>query len=419
MIDNLHKWLILRLTIVWLILSVAIGGLIHYYGNKHLNDHIEKMAQAETAHYLDVLTSYLASPSETSQAELNRKIQIEIERDNMIVVELYDKNARKITEAVKPSSRAIEEQLPSHSGKFASREKIVIRKLTLENDLYMRVFVPIFNNAGNKIGYLEGIYHAPGEIISQIKQQTFWSLIMVVLIIFATTLVVYPLIIRLNRRLHIYSLSLALTNVGMLRILGSAIAKRDSDTNIHNYRVTLYSVNIAEKLGLSQSAMKGLIKGAFLHDLGKIAISDSILHKSGKLSDEEFEIMKTHVQHGEDIIRSYDWLKDSLDVVRCHHEKFDGSGYPSGLRMENIPVNARIFMIADVFDALTSKRPYKDSFDFDVTIGILRNLLGSHFDPAIAQLFLEHAETLYNEIFHDDEALLHGKLEIYITRYFQ
>ncbi len=419
MIDNIHKWLLLRLALVWIVLSLLIGGLVHYLGNVRLDNHVVSMAKTETASYTDAMASYLKSPSEPALAELNRKIHYEIEKDNLIVVEFYDTDSKKITEAIKTSAREVEAKLPKHGIEFADKSGIVCEKLILGNDNYLRVFVPINNKTGAKIGYLEGIYHAPREIISQIKQQTLWSLVLVVLIIFATSLVLYPLIIRLNRKLLDYSHSLTLTNIGMLKVLGSAIAKRDSDTNIHNYRVTLYSVRIGEKLGLPAATMKGLIKGAFLHDLGKIAISDSILLKPGKLTDDEFVIMKTHVRHGEDIIRGYDWLKDALDVVRCHHEKFDGSGYPAGLIREDIPLNARIFAVADVFDALTSKRPYKEAFSFDVAVKILQESMESHFDPVIVQLFLDQGAVLHSEICNDDETLLHGKLETCIGNYFQ
>lgn len=418
MIDNLHKWLIIRLALAWLVLSLVIGGMVHIFGNRRLDTHVVSMAKSETASYSEAVVSYLQAPSTEALAELNRRIRLEIQRDNLIVVELYDATSRKFTEAIKPSARELEKQLPKHGNDFIDSDDIVCHKLILGDDTYLRVFVPIRNSTGAKIGYLEGIYHAPGEIIAQIKQQTFWSLTLVVLVIFVTSLALYPLIIRLNRTLLVYSLNLALTNIGMLKVLGSAIAKRDSDTNIHNYRVTLYSVRIGEQLGLSNAAMQGLIKGAFLHDLGKIAIGDAILHKSGKLTVEEFELMKTHVHHGEDIIRNYDWLKDAIDVVRCHHEKADGSGYPEGLAREAIPLNARIFTVADVFDALTSKRPYKEPFSFDVAVAILRETTGSHFDPAIARIFLDQAAALHAEICCDDEALLHSKLEACISRYF-
>ncbi|MFA7404760.1 MAG: HD-GYP domain-containing protein [Pelobacteraceae bacterium] len=419
MIENLHRWLIIRLMLLWLVLSLVIGGMVHYLGNVRLDNHVVDMAKAETASYRDAVVSYLNTPSEQALVELNRKIHVEIERDNLIAVEFYDAGSNKIAEAIKPSAREIEGKLPKHGTEFADNEGIICKKIMLENDTYLRVFVPLFNNSGAKIGYLEGIYHAPGDIISQIKQQTFWSLMLVVLVIFATSLALYPLIIRLNRKLNDYSHNLALTNIGMLKVLGSAIAKRDSDTNIHNYRVTLYSVRSGERLGLSDIAMQGLIKGAFLHDLGKIAISDAILHKAGKLTDEEFDIMKSHVRHGEDILRGYDWLKDALDVVGCHHEKFDGSGYPAGLRGGDIPLSARIFSVADVFDALTSKRPYKEPFSFEVSVGILRESMGSHFDPEVARLFLDHSVELHAEICCDDEEHLHGKLETCIRKYFR
>jgi HD-GYP domain-containing protein (c-di-GMP phosphodiesterase class II) len=418
-INNIHQWLIFRLLLVWFFLSLLIGTVVYFLGNIHLDNYIISMAKNETTAYTEALASYLKSPSKQSLSELNRRIHLEIERDNLIVVELYDDDARRITEAVKPSGREIEDKLPSHDSEFASQNDIVKKKILLGDDTYLRVFVPIINSAGRKIGYLEGIYHVPTEIITQTRQQTLLSLILVILVILVTSLAVYPLIIRLNRKLIDYSRILAMNNIQMLKMLGSAIAKRDSDTNIHNYRVTLYSVRIGERLALPLSSMQGLIKGAFLHDLGKIAISDSILHKAGKLTDEEFEIMKSHVRHGEDIIRSYDWLKDALEVVCYHHEKFDGSGYPSGLLHENIPINARIFMVADVFDALTSKRPYKESFGIEITVDILKESQGRHFDPNVTKLFLENVDALYSEICHNEEVLLHEKLEECIMKYFQ
>lgn len=419
MIDNIHKWLLLRLALVWFVLSLIIGGLVHYLGNVRLDNHIVSMAKTETANYTNAVASYLKLPSEQALSDFNKRINAQLGQDNLIAVEFYDAKSNKITEAVEPSARKIEGSLPKHGIEFADKNGIICNKLIVGSDTYLRVFVPLFSSTGSKIGYLEGIYHAPGDIISQIKQQTLWSLILVVLIVFATSVALYPLIIRLNRTLVNYSKNLALTNIGMLKVLGSAIAKRDSDTNIHNYRVTLYSVQIGEKLGLSYTAMQGLIKGAFLHDLGKIAIADAILHKPGKLTDGEFEVMKSHVQHGNDIVQGYDWLADAQDVVVCHHEKFDGSGYPYGFARENIPINARIFAVADVFDALTSKRPYKEPFSFDVAVDILRDSLGSHFDPEIAQVFLSHAVALHAEICNNDEMLLHGKLEVCIGKYFK
>ena len=417
-INNLHKWLALRLLVVWVVLSLLIGGIVHYLGNVHMDDHIMNMAKSEVEGHREALISYLKSPSAQALSELDSRIETVLAHDNFIAVELYDAGGTKITEAFEPDAREVDKNLSEHDSLFTTKNKVVCYKLMLSGETYLRVFAPIFNGSGSKLGYLEGIYHVPGEIIAQIKQQTFWSLILVVTAILATGLALYPLIIRLNRSLVAQSRHLALTNVGMLNVLGSAIAKRDSDTNTHNYRVALYSVWIGERLGLSDAAMRGLIKGAFLHDLGKIAISDAVLHKPGKLTAEEFEIMKTHVRHGEDIVRSHDWLQDALEVVNCHHEKFDGSGYPAGLKWQDIPLNARIFAVVDVFDALTSVRPYKRAFSFGAATEIIRESLGSHFDPEVAQVFLGNAEALHAEICTDDEAFLYGSLAKCIEIYF-
>lgn len=419
MINNLHRWLIFRLVLVWLVLSLVIGALVQYLGHTRLDRHVVKMAKTETSKYTAEFIAYLRSPSEPALAHFNRTINALIGEDNLIVVEFYDATSRKVAETVKPSAAETEKRLPKHGTEFSLTEEINSEKLTLNQEIYMRVFVPVHDGLGAKIGYLEGIYRAPEEIVAQNRSHTLWSLILVVVIIFVTSLALYPLIIRLNRRLLDYSHILALTNIGMLKVLGSAIAKRDSDTNVHNFRVTLYSVRLGERLHLSDPAMQGLIKGAFLHDVGKIAIPDAILLKAGKLTGEEFETMKSHVSHGRDILSSYDWLTDADAVVRCHHERFDGTGYPAGLRGEEIPLNARIFAVADVFDALTSKRPYKEAFSVEISVGIIREGRGSHFDPAVAELFLEQAEVLYQDICREDEPFLHSKLEGCIKRYFR
>lgn len=419
MIKNLHRWLLLRLAVVWLALSLVSGVLVHYLGHARLDDHIVQMAKAETSTYTDDLVEYLTSSSQQALELLRQRIHAAIEKDNFIEVRLYDTEKRKITEAAKPFTKETKDSLSRHNIEFLSNDSINSKQQVVDGKTYLYVSFPIRNGKGVKAGYLEGIYHAPDEIITQMSHQSFWSLILVVLAIFLTSLALYPLIIRLNNKLTNYSQILALTNVGMLKVLGSAIAKRDSDTNIHNYRVALYSVRLGEKSGISSVDMQGLLKGAFLHDVGKIAITDTILLKPGKLTKEEFEVMKTHVSHGVDIICGYAWLKDAEDVVRCHHERFDGSGYPCRLVGEDIPQNARIFAIADVFDAITSRRPYKEPFSLEVSVKIIQESQGSHFDPAIVGLFLEYAEKLYQEICTENEALLQEKLEECIKTYFQ
>ena len=188
-------------------------------------------------------------------------------------------------------------------------------------------------------------------------------------------------------------------------------------------RVDSYVADIAikesQKLAVHNALIRSLIKGAFLHDVGKIGISDSILLKPGQLTAEEFEIMKTHVLIGADIILDISWLQDALDVISFHHERYDGTGYLSGLKENNIPQVARIFAIADVFDALLSHRPYKEPFTFAKAMSILREGSGTHFDPTFLEVFEQIAPTLYADIYaEENEERQSEQLDLVLKKYF-
>jgi HD-GYP domain-containing protein (c-di-GMP phosphodiesterase class II) len=275
----------------------------------------------------------------------------------------------------------------------------------------------------------KGDYRAAGEIFELTKSERYPAGItelaeafgMMLVMVEAREARLEQLIENLRRKklmLEEASKSLREANVGVLEVLGSAIAKRDHGTSEHNYRVTLYTLNIAEDIGHPKVQMRSLIKGSFLHDVGKIGISDNILLKEGKLTDDEFSIMKCHVQHGSDIISGYPWLSDCVDVVRHHHEKFDGSGYILGLKGKDIPINARIFTVADVFDALTSARPYKAAFSYDEAIGIMEKDRGSHFDPEILDVLCGMGDAIYQKVYLSDENSMRNSLKVYIDALF-
>ena len=155
-----------------------------------------------------------------------------------------------------------------------------------------------------------------------------------------------------------------------------------------------------------------------MHDVGKIGISDNILLKPGKLSDEEFDVMRTHVELGVQIIGASVWLQAARPIIECHHEKYNGSGYPRRLPGEEIPLVARIFAIVDVFDALTSHRPYKEPWPFEKAMAILEKDAGSHFDPHLVHAFKSIAAALHDEIGRSSEADLAARLTPLVERYY-
>lgn len=170
-----------------------------------------------------------------------------------------------------------------------------------------------------------------------------------------------------------------------LKALMSALDARDRETEGHSMRVSRLACLLGEKLGLNSDQLKALERGALLHDIGKIGISDVILHKPGKLTDDEWKIMRLHPDIGSRIVERIPFLQESMSVVRYHHERWDGSGYPLGIKGADIPIHARIFAVVDVFDALTSKRNYRKKSTPQEALEYLREQSGTLFDGAIVE----------------------------------
>lgn len=292
--------------------------------------------------------------------------------------------------------------------------------IKIGNIPYIHFLLRTDNDSGGTIAYEEGIYEISPEAYGKIYEYLLEAVIATICIILLTTALLYPWIFRLFHKLAAASIKLLDANLETLQVLGSSISKRDSDTDIHNYRVTIYAVRLAEAVGvMGPENMRSLIKGAFLHDVGKIGVTDNILWKPGKLSEEEFTEMKRHVNYGVDIVKRASWLQDTIDVVGSHHEKYDGSGYTQSRFANDIPRNAKIFAIVDVFDALTSERPYKKPLNLDDTMHLLEKGHGSHFDPQLLDVFLGIAPDLYTEIADASREVLQEKLELIIEQYFR
>jgi len=261
--------------------------------------------------------------------------------------------------------------------------------------------------------------HFWGVIGRMAPSQIVLAVFTLVGLVVGTALVIYPIINRLLGRLSSQTVKLLDSNLEILQVLGGAIAKRDSDTDAHNYRVSVYSVCLAEEINLPRDQIQSLIKGALLHDVGKLGIRDNVLLKAGKLTDEEFTVMKTHVDHGMELTDRASWLKDAQDVVGSHHEKFDGSGYPAGLTGEAIPLAARIFAITDVFEAPATRRPYKEPLSYDETMEILDGGRGTHFDPSLLDAFRAMARELYDTYSGMDGHKSRQRLELMTEEYFK
>ena len=173
-----------------------------------------------------------------------------------------------------------------------------------------------------------------------------------------------------------------------VRALIQATESRDPYTAGHNFRVTLYALKIGEELGLSPDQMRALAQGTIVHDVGKIRIPDAILNKPGVLTPEERDLIEQHPVVGYEICRLLGFMKEELDIVRYHHERWDGTGYPESLSGERIPLLARVVAVADVYDALTSHRAYRPAWTHEQTLELIREGRGTHFDPQCVDAWL-------------------------------
>lgn len=418
---NIHRKLVARLLLGWLVLSIVLSVAVFFIKLESIDEFVEDLAIAESKPLLHDKKFFTLNATEEEREDIVEKLSIHIEQAHFIKVDLYNAKHEKLYEVAAKNIADIEKiekyfESKDHTSLFS--DNLSYKRVFIDGRIFLQVFVPLFDEANNKYGYFEGVYRADDKTMNDVKHLLIGSLLIVVAAVLVTAIIFYPIVMAMNKDLIKLSKDLSDANIGMLEALGSAIAKRDSDTNSHNYRVTIYAVMLGEVLKLKDGQMRSLIKGSFLHDIGKIAISDNILLKPGKLTQEEFEQMKTHVRHGVDIVEKYAWLRDAVDIVAYHHERYDGSGYLGRITGEAIPLNARIFALADVFDALTSKRPYKEPFSYEKTIEILKGDSGKHFDPALLEVFIGLSGELYGKTYNNEDAVLEKTLYELIRKYF-
>lgn len=411
------RQLVVGMTAAALIVSALIGGGVWYFQMENVDEAVAALAEDEARILARWNDGDLEDPV-VAGARLQSLMSARRAGDagHFVFAKIYASDHRPIAAASLDADEGIETAFDRVTHAFPVDGKTHYDKMILNGRLYLRVIAP--RGAGGFNGYFDGIFAVAPKRLARINDAALTAALSVVAVVAATALFLLPVVIRLNRDLVRLSENLARANVEILEVLGVAVAKRDSDTGQHNYRVTLYAVRLAEALGIRSDEIRALIKGAFLHDVGKIGISDTILLKPGKLTTEEFEVMKGHVQLGMDIVARSSWLKDARDVIVFHHERFDGSGYMHGLNGEAIPLAARLFAIVDVFDALTSRRPYKEPLPVEQSMRILDENRGSHFDPRLLDVFSGFAIALHAELDGLSEQKIRQRLHDLVTKYF-
>lgn len=192
-----------------------------------------------------------------------------------------------------------------------------------------------------------------------------------------------------------------------LEALGDALDLKDAETEGHSKRVTAFTIAIARAMGLTSDQIRVIARGAFLHDIGKMAIPDAILRKPGALNPEEIAIMREHCYRGYQMLRKIPFLTEAAEIVYAHQERFDGTGYPRGLKGEEIPLGARLFSVADTLDAITSDRPYRPAQTLTAAREEIQRWSGRQFDPEVVKTFLSMPENIWTDLRREIDAQIY------------
>jgi putative nucleotidyltransferase with HDIG domain len=208
------------------------------------------------------------------------------------------------------------------------------------------------------------------------------------------------------------NLKLEQSQVGLLKTLGTVIDAFDAYTFGHSTQVAVYAEAIAEKMGLNQKQKEIIIKGALVHDIGKVGVMDAIIGKQGPLTDEEYRLVKQHPDIGAEILGLMEGFEELVPLVRYHHERWNGSGYPLGLKGEDIPLGARILAVADSVDAMFSDRPYRKSPTYDQIMEELLRCMGTQFDPKVVQAFFTVVKERGPSFFKNSAAVVDRKIQL-------
>ena len=413
---HIKRIVIIRLFIGWLMISALTAVTIYWIESRRIDEAIIALAANESQHFAaESIDTRTIRPAELA---VLRQQAAEFVRNSYVSIKGYDHEGRVVFDVKNDAFESLRNAVSAHPFRFPRDDVPHFRKLVVGGETLVQVQRPLKNTTGTIAGHIEAVFVVKPDDLARLNDDLKYFLVTTLLCVLLTTLLLYPIIITLNRKLIRFSDKVIKGNLEIVTVLGAAIAKRDSDTGDHNYRVTLYAIHLAEALGIEEVDMRALILGAFLHDVGKIGIQDSILLKPASLSEEEIAIMRTHVQLGMGIIQTSEWLQAARDVIECHHEHYDGSGYLKGLRGENIPLAARIFCIVDVFDALTSKRPYKDAWTVEDALALLQQESGRHFDPQLVLIFEGIAAALYHQFGRATETELNAILRQLVKRHY-
>jgi len=411
------RWMLgIRLGLAATVVALLAGGVAYSVETYRAEQAALEQATRSAQHFATPAMQMIVS---AGRLDGHDELERLLDKSRFVGLQVFDRDGSSVYENWGNSTVSLIDVLRAQTLTRPGGDRIHRTWIEVGSEHLIHVVVPISAGDDRLVGYVRTVSRLDAESVQAQRNQVRTGVLTAIGAVVATALVLYPLMLAMLRRSTDLSRSLLDSNLSLIRSLGNAVAKKDSGTDAHNYRVTLYAIGLAEALKVSAEDISHLVAGAFLHDVGKIGIPDSILLKGGSLTPAELQVMQTHPVLGTEIVTGNPWLQEAAVIIQHHHERLDGKGYPDGLRGEEIPLIARIFAVVDVFDALTSERSYKSPMGLDEAMQIILRESGSHFDSSIVAAFRDIAPALYATITRADPNELQRRLNEALLRYFK
>ena len=415
---EVHLRLIKRVAISSLVAAIIVLAAALFLEVGRIEQELVSGAVKEGRIYSILYTTYLNKPVDENLKKLEGKAAEAAELTPYIYLDFLTSDKKTITHVAVPPGNDANQAFINKGITMIPSDHISSSWIMSNKRVYLKISTPVKTpENGTVIGYISGIYRlTPADTKSAV-----YRIIMTCGIGLSAVMVCgflcYLGFLLLNNSIIRSVGELNRANAFLLRKLATALAKSDVMDAGHGLRLLIYAISLAEKVSLPRSHMRSLILGGFLHDLEMVPISHAILSKPGTLTKDEYNAIKLHPKNGAESIQKIKWLNSAGPIIKSHHEKYDGSGYPAGIKQEKIPTAARIIAIADTFDALTSRRPYRVPLSPEDALVLMDRESGSHFDPVMLSAFGQIALELHTTVSGRNEKELTRRLDTLLKKY--
>lgn len=408
---EIHLLLIKRISGACLLCMLLALGATLYLEFRQLEATLVTFADKEARIFIPLLAAPPAIEDQDGAA-------FSLDYTAFIEAELYSKDQQLLHARTRANGKAIQARFSEKDVELPLTGSASGDWIISDKRIYLAFALPLMDiHNEDPIGYLKGVYRLSLDDTRCVVWRIMLSCLLVAGAVLLCGLLIYPGLLLFQNHLIKNSTELNRANNFLLIKLGAALAKNNGFEAGHHSRLMIYGIRLAEQQKLPRAQIRGFIQGACLYQVGTLAEDPQALLEQPKSDKKKRAALQQYSKRTVSQIKRYRWLHSGLDVVRCHREHYDGSGYPAGLSHEKVPLSARIFAIVEAFDSLSSPRPGHKPVELETALQMLEQQSGTHFDPVLLSAFIEMAPKLYEALINLDDARLERELGSVLKRY--